>query len=196
MISSRASCSAFDSATSGESSASRSEAARVTRLVGAMVFNWLCVDPGQFRERCWGKADATIEVDELEGSWGGNGQPFHSLRAINHNGGAVPLLSAGTRLARGIEERGVGDRGLCQPVSPRLAPGLKELGRGSAGWTCHTLYKSPVSTFGVLPRLCLCLVQHSYFDNICGQLHHDFSESRVSEAYFEPRIAYEPYNLE
>lgn len=50
MISSRASRSAFDSATSGEYNASRSEAARATRLVGAMVRNWCCVDPGQFRE--------------------------------------------------------------------------------------------------------------------------------------------------
>jgi hypothetical protein len=45
MISSRASCSALDSATNGESNTSRREAAKVTRLIGGMIRNWSSVDP-------------------------------------------------------------------------------------------------------------------------------------------------------
>jgi hypothetical protein len=44
-MSSRASWLASDSATSGESSASRREAAKATRLIGGMMRNYTTVDP-------------------------------------------------------------------------------------------------------------------------------------------------------
>jgi hypothetical protein len=67
IISSRASCSALDSATKGESNASRREAAKVTRLAGGMMRNWSSVDPRQVlvRRKRWLEMASKYEIDDL-----------------------------------------------------------------------------------------------------------------------------------
>jgi hypothetical protein len=125
MISSLASCSAFDSATSGESKASRREAARATRLVGGMMRNWSSVDK-EIRGRGWKELPETRIMRD-----GWKARLFLRRRAAEVHDSIV-----GRIWIRGVE-KSVGDRG---PITK--TPAKQPLFRFGVQWILNNRKKN------------------------------------------------------